>query len=200
MNTAIQQALFDGNTSQRADIAGLSYLANFITKEEEAALIRTIDAQPWLNDLKRRVQHYGWKYDYKVRGISEDLRLGELPDWLAKYARRLHIEGYFSQRPDQVIVNEYLPGQGISPHTDCLPCFGDTIASLSLGSACVMDFTQDKQKVPQSLEPRSLVILSGDARYYWKHGIAARKTDSMDGIKVSRRRRLSLTFRTILNS
>ena len=35
-------------------------------------------------------------------------------------------------------VNEYLPGQGIAQHVDCVPCFGGTVASLSLLSPCTM--------------------------------------------------------------
>ena len=102
---------------------------------------------------------------------------------------------------DQVIVNEYKPGQGISSHIDCEPCFKDTIVSLSLGSGCVMNFRNksDKtKKIPVWLAPRSLVILSGEARYEWLHGIAARKWDEWDGEKHERQRRVSLTFRKVI--
>ncbi|WP_231289239.1 hypothetical protein [Rickettsia bellii] len=39
----------------------------------------------------------------------------------------LHKQNIFHEIPDQVIINEYMPGQGIAPHTDCIPCFSDTI-------------------------------------------------------------------------
>lgn len=79
------------------------------------------------------------------------------------------------------------------------PCFGDTIASLSLGSACVMDFTNvTGEKQSHLLEPRSLLILSGDARYHWQHAIPARKSDKWNGQSIPRARRISLTFRTIV--
>ena len=116
-------------------IPGLSYLSDFIDADTEAALMAAIDQQPWLHDLKRRVQHYGWRYDYKARGIGQDLRIGAIPDWLAGLCERLNAEGIFSSTSDQVIINEYQPGQGISAHVDCVPCFADTIASLSLGAA-----------------------------------------------------------------
>jgi alkylated DNA repair dioxygenase AlkB len=64
-----------------------------------------------------------------------------------------------------------------------------------------MDFTQqiDQQKIPILLETRSMVVLQGESRYHWTHGIAARKTDLYQGQKYSRKRRVSLTFRkTIL--
>lgn len=180
-------------------IPGLRYLPDFIDAETEAALLATIDQQPWLHDLKRRVQHYGWRYDYKARGITQDLRIGQIPDWLEEMGARLVIEEIFSNTPDQVIVNEYLPGQGISVHTDCVPCFGPIIASLSLGAACVMALDGPAgEKYELLLEPRSLLILSDDARYRWKHGIATRKSDRWNGSTLPRTRRVSLTFRTVI--
>tara|TARA_R110002020_G_scaffold27552_5_gene88816 strand:- start:4922 stop:5056 length:135 start_codon:yes stop_codon:yes gene_type:complete len=44
-----------------------------------------------------------------------------LPDWLLPIARRLVADGFFAAMPDQVIVNECLPGQAIAPHVDCEP-------------------------------------------------------------------------------
>jgi alkylated DNA repair dioxygenase AlkB len=181
------------------DVPGMSLLPEFITEAEERELLSVIDQQPWLADLQRRVQHYGYRYDYTTRQVTADLYLGVLPDWLQPLAMRLHYERLFATPPDQVIVNEYQPGQGIAAHVDCVPCFGDTIASLSLGSDYLMDFThsQTAQKTSLFLPPRSLLMLQGDARYHWQHGIAKRKSDVVDGLKVQRGRRMSLTFRTM---
>jgi alkylated DNA repair dioxygenase AlkB len=183
-----------------ASFSGLSYVPDFISATQEAALLQMIDAQPWLSDLKRRVQHYGYKYDYKARGITQDSRIGAIPDWLAGLCEDLHSQGYFKQAPDQVIINEYMPGQGITPHIDCVPCFGESVASLSLGSQCVMEFTHAKtgEKQQQLLEPRSLVVLSGESRYDWQHSIPGRKSDIWGGEKLVRSRRISLTFRTVI--
>jgi alkylated DNA repair dioxygenase AlkB len=184
--------LFDIPAPAAPDIPGLQYLPDFITAEEEQALIVAIDQQPWLNDLKRRVQHYGYKYDYKARSVTADSYIGALPDWLMPAAQNL------SFKPDQAIVNEYLPGQGISAHVDCVPCFGDTIASLSLESGAVMQFTKVHEKHDIYLEPRSLIILSGPARYEWTHAIPARKSDVVGDFKIERGRRVSLTFRSVI--
>lgn len=194
----LQSSLFE--TPASVVIPGLRYLPDFIDAETEAALLATIDQQPWLHDLKRRVQHYGWRYDYKARGIGQDLRIGTIPDWLGGFCECLSAEGIFSRTPDQVIINVYQPGQGISAHIDCVPCFGDTIASLSLGSACVMDFTHATTGEKQShlLVSRSLLVLSGDARYHWQHAIPARKSDKWNGQTIPRACRISLTFRTVI--
>ncbi|MFO0389301.1 MAG: alpha-ketoglutarate-dependent dioxygenase AlkB [Alphaproteobacteria bacterium] len=195
-----QASLFEEATPVALAIAGLSYIPNHIEESTEAALLELIENQPWMHDLKRRVQHYGWRYDYKARNVTSDLRIGALPEWLQHYAAALQQAGYFSEIPDQVIINEYEPGQGISAHIDCVPCFTDTIASLSLGSPCVMDFTHSKtgEKSSLLLEPRSLLVLSGDARYAWQHAIAGRKMDRFNGQAIQRTRRISLTFRKVI--
>ncbi len=183
-------------------IAGLDYKEDYIHKREQDRLMELIDEQPWLDDLKRRVQHYGFKYDYKARRVARDMRIGKLPEWLEELAEKLCEDGHMPEVADQVIVNEYEPGKGISRHIDCEPCFDDTIVSLSLGSGCFMDFTnKDKtKKIPIWLAPRSIVVLKDKARYEWLHGIAARKSDKWDGhkVKVARERRVSLTFRKVI--
>lgn len=186
--------LFDISDTTVPDIQGLQYIPDCITQVEEQALISKIDDQPWLNDLKRRVQHYGYKYDYKARSVRPDSYLGSLPNWLKSITDKLPF------RPNQAIVNEYLPGQGISAHIDCEPCFDSTIASLSLGSPVIMQFTHPKTKQNEEiyLKPRSLIILSGEARYEWQHAIPARKSDTVGGFKIQRNRRISITYRNVI--
>jgi alkylated DNA repair dioxygenase AlkB len=176
-------------------ISGLRYVPSYLTAAQAAALLEAIDAMPWLSDLARRVQHYGYRYDYRARRVVPEMYLGPLPPFVRPLADRLVLEGYFAKQPDQAIVNEYEPGQGISHHVDCVPCFGETVSSLSLGSRCEMEFRQggasDQHLV---LEPASLLVLSGEARYGWSHAIRARNSDH----GIARRRRVSVTFRTIL--
>ncbi len=193
-----QMSLFDDD--KKPDISGLRYLPDYIDKKTEDFLLQKIDGEPWLSDMKRRVQHYGYKYDYKARRITQDLQIGSIPDWLAGLCNMLYVNKIFAKIPDQVIINEYQAGQGITPHIDCVPCFGETIASISVYTPCVMEFTpiETGEKISQLLEPRSLVVLSGEARYKWQHAIPQRKTDIVNGQKIARGRRISLTFRTII--
>jgi len=181
-------------------IRGLTYVSGFVSAAAQASLLQEIDRQPWLADLKRRVQHYGYKYDYRARAVDRSMRLGALPEWAARLGTAMVEAGLMPTLPDQVIVNEYEPGQGISSHIDCEPCFGGVIASLTLGSSCVMNFTQKAsgRVVPVFLEPRSLVVLAEDARYSWLHSIPARKSDVYLGQSYPRSRRVSLTFRTVI--
>lgn len=175
---------------------GLTYIKNFISVEEETLLLEFINKETWLTDLKRRVQHYGYKYDYKKRNIDLSMFIGSLPEW-SKFLTDKFVS-LNMLNADQLIVNEYLVGQGISDHIDCEPCFGENIISISLGSTCVMNFKNGIEKEELFLEQGSLLLLSGDARYKWTHGIPARQKDKVNGILIPRKKRISLTFRNTI--
>lgn len=181
-------------------INGLQYIPNFITCAEEKNLINAVNRATWLNDLKRRVQHYGYKYDYRARALNYSMYLGDLPEWTLLFTKRILKDKLIKENPDQLIVNEYLPGQGIANHVDCQPCFDETIFSLSLGSTCLMDFVnvQNKDAMSLLLEPRSLLLMTGEARYGWSHGIVGRKSDEYRGQNFARGTRISLTFRKVI--
>ncbi len=185
-----------------ANVPGLHFVEGFLTAEEQANCVQQIDAaqNEWRNDLSRRVQHYGWRYDYKARAITPDMHLGALPDWLANVAQKLYDEtGLFDRVPEQVIVNEYLPGQGISTHIDHRG-FGPTVCMVSLLDDWEMDFSKNwKDKSPALLKQGSVVLLTEDARSKWQHGIAPRRSELTENGRRDRKRRLSMTFRTVLN-
>jgi alkylated DNA repair dioxygenase AlkB len=180
----------------------LTYLPAYLSEEEQMSLLTEIDSLDWSSELKRRVQHYGYKYDYTKKSINVSMMVGAMPEQCRSVGERMLKEGIFSKMPDQLIVNEYLPGQGITPHVDCVPCFEDTIVSISLGDAYTMEFSRkavkDGELVSETysllLDVGSLVKLQGHSRYGWRHGIAARKTE---GGRV-RKRRVSLTYRTVI--
>src|SRR5262249_50764410 len=94
-------------------ISGLTYYPGLLSKAEQLAILREVDSRPWQHDWKRRVQHYGYKYDYKARRINESMYVGALPLFAVELGGQLVTRGLFREQPDQLIVNEYLPGQGI---------------------------------------------------------------------------------------
>ena len=183
-------------------IPGLHYHPSYVSSEAQLLLLDAIDQQPWSTELRRRVQHYGYRYDYTSHQVTAQMQAAPFPAWLSALATQLHADGRCPLLPDQVIINEYVPGQGIAAHIDCVPCFGNTILSLSLGSGCNMQFAQSTTQAQAVLwlEPGSLLVMTGDARYQWKHGIPARKTDTLAGQRIPRQRRVSLTFRTVILS
>ena len=201
-----QLALIDAETPTAP--TGLEYHPDFLADSEEIRLLAhaPIDSPEWLTDLSRRVMHFGYKYDYTSRSLDETARIGPLPEWLAQLSHMVREAASEEAKqlldPDhpfeQAIINEYEPKQGIAPHID-RDCFGPVVATVSLGSAVNMDFRCDStgDEYTQRLEPRSLVLLYGDARSKWQHGIAKRKSDPWNDQRIERKRRVSITFRTI---
>lgn len=192
-----------GKTDQEESVPGLVYRREFITLEEEQDLVDRIDKCEWSRQLKRKVQHYGWRYDYRQREVNASMHLGELPEWAADLARRLVDEGLMEQTPDQLIVNEYIGNQGISPHIDQPHSFAEQVATISLLETWSMIFRdrERSQRVGMPLERRSVAVLAGDARYRWTHEIPGRKYERVfvgeKRRRVKRERRISLTFRKV---
>lgn len=106
--------------------------------------------------------------------------------------------------------------QGICAHVDLMR-FDDGIAIVSLESPCVMHFSQAEPggtafdtlkqgdgectKVPVFLNPGSLVLMSRDARYLWKHEINRKPGAQLcDGRELEQNRRTSVTLRKLLAS
>ena len=97
-----QQYLFKDETNS----PGLTYISNYIPIQYENELIRLIDSNTWNLDLKLRTQHYGYKYDYIVKSLDSSYYLGEMPYWVDELCSKLHGDGIFIKKPDQVIINE----------------------------------------------------------------------------------------------
>ncbi len=204
---SLQLPLIDADTATAP--LGLEYHPDFLDASQEEGLLARIGDSEWLTDLSRRVMHFGYKYDYTSRGLDETARIGPLPEWLAQLSSMVReaasIEAKQLLDPDrpfeQAIINEYLPGQGIAPHID-RDCFGPVVATVSLCSAVNMDFSCDStgDKHVRPLAPLSLVLLYGDARFKWRHGIAKRRSDTWNGQRTKRQRRVSITFRTIADT
>lgn len=180
---------------------GLEYYARFISTSEEQTLLTVINTQPWeqAGNAPRRVQQYGFKYEHALRELSSE-GAQSLPAWLEPLVDRIVTLGMIEPAPHQVIINEYLPGQGIRPHVDHPQHFGPTVVSISLGSGAIMRFTSlsDPTIVKDIfLEPGSLVALSGESRYRWRHEIPSRAVDQVGEHEYARSRRISITLRTV---
>ena len=160
-------------------ISGLTLIPNFISFDEEANLLELIDSFPWKLDLKRRVQHYGWIYNYRQANVSPTSSIPECFDFIIN-----KLSQYFNA--NQLIINEYKPNQAISAHIDA-NCFGPVLSSISLIDECEMEFTKYNTKKKLVLPARSALILEGEARYNWTHAL------KYSGDK----KRISLTFRTV---
>jgi alkylated DNA repair dioxygenase AlkB len=184
------------NLIQHSDIKGLYICDNIITEQEETDLINLIKLQTWSTELTRRVQHYGYKYNYQKRKIDKNDHIGNLPEWTQNLQNRiLHLikDLIPYQNFDQLIINEYKRSQGISPHIDCVPCFIDGIVTVTIGCSGIMTFSNKFTGIKHDvkLEKRSFALLTKDARFIWTHEIDKAKNHNF----TSTDPRISLTFR-----
>ena len=178
---------------------GARLVPDIVTEAEERRILMRIAAAPWLSDLSRRVQHYGFRYDYSARASGRHAPAPAFPRWATVIGERLR-PLFGGIRPEQCIVNEYRSGQGIGMHADH-PSFGPVVVSLSLGAAWPMHFRPRSARpyvrhgLPSDevavLSRRSALVLCGQARHAWMHGI--------DPVANARQAetRVSATFRTL---
>jgi len=189
-----------------SEISGLYYIPNFLSSDENEEIIKYLhNYKKWQHVNKhsntRRVIHYGYNYSYDRSGIS---KAKEIPKYFKNLVLKDKINNILkkkllNQEMEQLIINEYKPGQGIFPHVDHQKYFGDNIVCLTVGSGTTIDFINkydSSKKKSIYVDTGSLYIMSGDSRHKWKHGI--RRTLYDNGIK--RGTRFSLTYRTILIS
>ncbi|XP_057568534.1 alpha-ketoglutarate-dependent dioxygenase alkB homolog 6 isoform X2 [Hippopotamus amphibius kiboko] len=123
-----------------------------------------------------------------------------LPLWLQRYVDKVSDLSLFGGLPaNHVLVNQYLPGEGIMPHEDG-PLYYPTVSTISLGSHTMLDLYEprqpeddDRTEQPRPpprpatsllLEPRSLLVLRGTAYTRLLHGIAAARVDALDAASL----------------
>ncbi|KAI8909122.1 hypothetical protein EDD86DRAFT_191290 [Gorgonomyces haynaldii] len=96
---------------------------------------------------------------------------------------------------DQIIGNKYQPGEGLIPHID-LQRFEDGILILNVKGTCRMTF-EHQTKVSVFLGVGDVLLLEGESRWQWKHGIPEQLEDEYNDMPVKRTERYSLTLRKL---
>ena len=178
---------------------GATIVPDIVTEAEEQRILLRIAQAPWMSDLSRRAQHYGFRYNYRGPANGRHDPAPPFPRWAAVIGDRLS-PFFDGAMPEQCIVNEYRPGQGIGMHADHAS-FGPVVVSLSLGDDWTMNFR------PRSARPyvreglasdeiallprRSALVLRGPARSAFMHGIDRSANAHRAATRVS------ATFRTV---
>lgn len=185
-------------------IKGIYGLTDFIDSEMEKSIVSYLDEREWSSVTKgtagRMVQQFGYLYNYKSRNAIQ--KTNKLEEDIRYIAKKLIEQEWFKVDISKIqcIANQYMRNQGISEHVDAL-FFGDTVVSVSLLENTVMTFTTNDQTVNILLPRRSIVILTEDARYKWKHSISSKiKYIAPNGQTITKHnnyRRISLTYRTV---
>jgi DNA oxidative demethylase len=159
-------------------LPGLRQCCDIVSAEEEAELIRRIDAveltpfrfQGFLG--KRLTAAFGWRYDYDKAAYEHAT---PIPDFLLPVrARAASFAGLGDEDLVQALLIRYDPGAGIGWHRD-RPMF-EHVVGFSLGAPATLRFRKRadrgfaRAKAP--LRPRSAYHLTGEVRWDWEHSIA----------------------------
>ncbi|HYP08252.1 MAG TPA: alpha-ketoglutarate-dependent dioxygenase AlkB [Bryobacteraceae bacterium] len=171
---------------------GFVFLPEFLDVEEEERLvsfIRTLEFKSFQMHgvtARRRIAHFGWHYSFESFRVTEADPIPEA--FLPVRARAAALAAVAPDEFAEALVTEYQPGAGIGWHRDAPP-FG-IVAGISMAGACRMRFQRGKgaerEVTAIELPPRSVYLLTGEARSRWEHTIPATKA-----------LRYSLTFRTM---
>ena len=173
---------------------GLLYQPDFLSEAKEAELIRIFRELPFQAfdfhgyTAKRRVLEFGFEYDFTTRRATPTQ---SFPEFLSSVRERVaRFAGLSAADLVEGMVTEYSPGAPIGWHRDA-PQFG-TVIGISLASTSRMRFKPYKAEgkpVALTLEPRSIYVMRGPARWKFQHSIPAVKE-----------LRYSITFRTLRGS
>jgi alkylated DNA repair dioxygenase AlkB len=184
---------------------GLTYINDLLSQEVQAELVKYLVSpeRKWSpvgqGPHAHYVQQYGYYYDYSSHSVRTS-PIEPIPGPLIDINRQLCDQKILSSMHNQMIVNFYSPGQGITAHRDSVQYFGDEIATISLVSAAIMEFASPTgcSKYEQYLAPGSIAILRDDAQWQWTHSIPARKSDKVNGKIYPRSDRISITYRSYM--
>jgi len=186
-------------------LRGLHYIPNIVPRDLESETMKFFEDDSdakWFSvgsgEKSRQVMHFGYAYNYRTGSVTEPTV--SFPSTIKKYVKILHKLNILpkNQKLQQCIINRYEPGQGIGAHIDNND-YGDYVCCFTLGSGATMTFTREDDTVDVYTQPNSLYIMSGPSRSEWKHEMKGRKNDIIDGMRVARGIRYSVTFRTVIN-
>jgi alkylated DNA repair dioxygenase AlkB len=174
----LQKDLFPGVPLAFAQ--GYTYEPEFLSREEEDALVRDIACLPFARAqykaylANRRIVSYGGRYDFSTQRLEAGEAIAPFLHPLR--ARVAAWAGCSAEDLTHALVAEYAPGTRLGWHRD-VPDF-ERVIGLSLVSACHMRFRpyppQPREKsIAVELEPRSIYSLQGDARWQWQHCVPA---------------------------
>ena len=167
------------------DIPGLWYIENYLSESESQEFknyMVNVKLEPISNaPTSRRVAHFGYYYSYDKSGLKPAT---SIPEWLSDLIDpNLPVSADFNQ----IIINEYKPGQQIAYHTDHLQLFGPVIACVTVGESIPISFRHDNIVKKLNIKSGSMYIMTKDSRYLWQHSLKNNTSNT----------RYSITYRTV---
>lgn len=190
VQAVVQAELFAG---ARSSPDGFVYAPDFLTSARESELLEQIRAlefreaqyKEWR--ARRRIAAFGGSYDFSRNRLTP---APPIPAFL--YTLRSEAASWAAvpgTRIEHAMIAEYPPGAPLGWHRD-VPDFEEVIGISLLGHAR-MRFrpwpprANERSRWMIELEPRSIYVMRGAARWQWQHAVSPTKE-----------LRYSITFRT----
>eukprot|EP01070_Trichotokara_eunicae_P006744 Trichotokara_eunicae@DN5120_c0_g1_i2.p1 len=149
-------------------IPTIKFQEDFITKDEEKELIEYIDDQEWEHVLKRRTQHYGFAFDYERLFIDRSRR-SPIPEKIQTLIGKLKEAEIIDRdaEPDQITINEYMPGEGIGYHVDSHSSFGGYVCVVPLLCGTNFEFRKINRKTQNENKMKQPIAISSEEQSDW---------------------------------
>lgn len=187
--------LYNYDTETNFDsISGLYYISNFLDSDEMTQIQEFLNSEVKFKPItkssnSRRVAQFGYTYAYDRSGVEPTEPIPEIFKTLVSSLKLNNIvkSNLIEREFDQLIINEYTPGQEIAYHTDHPVQFDDIIACITIGQSVPIMFRNGNDIRKLDIAAGSMYIMTGDSRYKWKHHLKNNGTTN----------RYSLTYRKV---
>lgn len=182
-------------------VPGCYYIENYLSSEEIDKITNDIKSNYFqfenitTNTNSRKVVHFGYEYNYKSTNL---IKTEKIPIYYLNLINKNRLSEHninFEKDFDQLIINEYLPNQGISAHIDSssfkdgILCITIILSENNQFDPIPIKFQKDNESFELFPNNGSLYIMSGECRWKWKHSL----------MNKSQNTRYSFTFRRTVN-
>ena len=184
-----------GNSDIAFPLDGIYLVSDFVNEIEENDLINYIDNDRWIPSQSGRLkQDFGIKINFKKQTIKTKYFTG-MPLYSKYIIERLQTHRLLENFQSVELCHlDYRSQRGshIDPHIDDVWIWGERLITINLLSNTILSLipkeNNDNKIIYIPLPRRWMIVLYGDARYEYKHGIQKQHIQE---------RRLAVTFREL---
>lgn len=169
-----------------SDIPGLSYYPDFLTDKKHQQILDVLESLDYSIVNGRPTKYFG--LDYTHRKKTHDSEKEEIPNFF-NLLEPLNVQF------DQLVIEYFRKDDGHSSINES-NLFSNEVIILPVGSPFKYSFSDDDRSIDFLVEPKSLLLISGESRK-WKRSIRPRIKERFNGYIIPRSEFYVLTFRDI---
>ncbi|CAF1408908.1 unnamed protein product [Rotaria sordida] len=185
----------DNNNDISFSLDGIYLVPDFLNEDEENNLLNFIDNDIWIPSQSGRLkQDFGIKINFKKQTIKTKYFTG-MPMYSKNLIQRLQTYRLIDDFQSVELCNldyNIQRGSHIDPHIDDTWIWGERLITINLLSNTILSLIPNDKNTNKiiyiPLPRRWMIVLYGDARYEYKHGIQRQHIQN---------RRIAVTFREL---